>query len=273
MSTCVLGPMGARMRLSHFRLTAVLVCAFAGAAAAQPASFMLDVAAPSTQDVTLTVKPNTTLPFKIIRSGGPVTGNVALDLSTFTNDQGPSQRLTISVAGASGPDSDHLEVPFTGSVLPVVLHVPELAAGGKYSGRLILSVPQAQPVVWRFILTSTNELRPATLVLDQNAVTLTAIRPWCIWWTKLCLKADVPTVTVHARDKSGNWPLDGVMARLEPGLKAPGPGFDPKRHIDATFNAKPQPDIFAAIGNERDVAPHGQATISLAFTQFDTGES
>src|ERR1700674_3097007 len=237
------------MRSIRSPLVVGFTLALAGAAAAQPATFILDLAAPSTQEVALTVQSPTTLPVKIIRTGAAPAGNVTLDVTAFTNEQGLSKRFTIAVEGASGPAADHLEVPFAGTVLSVDIQVPELPTGGKYTGRLIVSSAQAQPTIWRFVLTAANELRPATLVLDQNAVTLTAVRPWCVWFIRWCpAKGDHPVVTVHARDKTGSWPLDGVFARLEPGLKAPGPGFDPSEHIVATFDGHGAPDLFVSAG-------------------------
>jgi hypothetical protein len=262
------------MRLIHLILAVVLACAFAEPAATQSVSFTLDLSATATQDVMLTVAAPTILPVKIIRSGGATSGDVTLDVSAFTNEQGLSKRFTISIEGVSGPESDHLQVPFADSVLPVNLHVPELPTGGKYTGRLILSVPPAQPVIWRFILTAANELRPATLVIDENAATLMAVRPWCLWPFDLCFgDGDMPVVMVHARDKTGNWPLDGVMARLQPGLKAPGPGFNFKQHISAKFDGDEVADIFAwPSTGTRHIDSHGQATISLTFKQLDAGE-
>jgi hypothetical protein len=45
-----------------------------------------------------------------------------------------------------------------------------------------------------------------------------------------------------------------VSARFEPGLVAPGAGFDPKQHIAATFDGQPVADIFAsAAAGARDI--------------------
>jgi hypothetical protein len=239
----------------------------APAATTEPAaSFTLDAAAAATLDVTLTVQTPATIPLKIIRSGGPVAGNVSLDVSYFANDQGSWKPVTISVDGAADSGKAHLDdVSFAKEVLAVDLHVPDLPAGGKYTGRLILTPPKQAPVVWRFFLTSANDLRPATLVLDQNAVTLAAVRlcPWC----------GEPALTIHARDKSGNWPLDGVTARLEPGLKFVGPGFGLEKQLSVKFDGADSPDFFSSpASGGRNVAAHGQATITIAFTGLDAGE-
>src|SRR5262249_55220566 len=119
---------------------------------------------------------------------------------------------------------------------------------------------------------SGSDLRPASLVLDQGAVTLSAIRNWCfLGW---CIDGDTPSVTVHARDKSGAWPLEGIVARLEPGLIAPGPGFDPKAQMKVGFDDdESEVDIFSAPAPGKRVVPaHGQATITLAFEDLPAGE-
>ena len=235
-------------------------------------SFTLDAAAaPNQQEVALTVQAPASLSFKIIRSGGPVTGNVAVNVTQFTNEQGVSKRVTISSPGATGDDLDQLSVPFSDTVLPITLKIPELPPGGKYTGRLMLSAGQAAPLIWRFVLTTASELRPATLVVDKSAETISVVRSWWVrWWF---FAGDAPTVTVHVRDKTGNWPLEGVAARLEPGLKAPGSGFDFKKHMTATFNANGVADIFAsAAQGQRQVPPRGQATIVLSFNDLEAGE-
>jgi hypothetical protein len=118
-----------------------------------------------------------------------------------------------------------------------------------------------------------SDVRPATLVLDQSAASLAAVRPWCLPRRIWCTTGEAPTVGVHVRDKTGAWPLNGVFARLERGLTSPGPGLDPKTHITAAFNGANVEDIFAspAIG-ERDVAAHGQASITLVFKDLPVGE-
>ena len=170
--------------------------------AAQPPSFTLDIAAAGSREVTLTVQPPATIPLKIIRSGGPVAGKVTLDATGFSNEQGTSAPATLTVEGVAGPGKNHVdEISFAGSALGVDLHVPELPRGGKSKGHLTLTVPGlTEPVTWNFNLTSAGESRTATLVLDQNAVTVAITRPWCIWrWCPLA--GDSPVVTVHVRDK------------------------------------------------------------------------
>lgn len=263
-------------------VAAALVLAPAPAAAQSLPSaptFTLDVAAPAAQDLAFTVQAPATVPVKIIRSAGGGKA-MTLDVTPFTSDQGFSAPVTIS-AGGSETAASHLEnVSFNGPLLTVELHIPALPAAGKYSGRMLMTTPdvssgQGQVTVWRFTFSSADA-RPATLVIDQTNVSLTAVRRWCAFiqnWNLCVPGGDAPVVTVHVRDKSGNWPLNGVMARLEPGLKSNGLGFDPKERIKTSFDGREIADLFSSPGpGDRQVAAQGQGTVTMAFQEMPAGE-
>ncbi|HEY1935067.1 MAG TPA: hypothetical protein VGG99_23935 [Acetobacteraceae bacterium] len=243
-----------------------------------PPAFSLDLTETPAQQVTLAVAAPGSVPIRIIRSGGPASG-VMLDLGDFRNDQGVTLAVTFTVGADTGTGVTHLDnVPFTQPLLPINLHVPAFPAGGTFGGTLILSTPTATPGVqqttsWRFNLSSAADVRPATLVLDQNTATLSAARPWCLWFVPAwCIGGQTPTVTVHAFDKSGSFPLNGVTARLDTGLVAPGAGFDPGKSISASYNGTPDTGLFTApSARARDIAPGGQATITLAFHDLPAG--
>jgi len=117
-------------------------------------------------------------------------------------------------------------------------------------------------------LTSAGELRPATLVLDQNVAPLSAER--LCPWPFVCA---APVAIANVRDKCGNWPLEGVSARLEPGLKFVDPGFPLKDHVQVKFDGNDVPDFFATPpAGQRNVAPRGQATIQFTFSDLTAGE-
>ena len=236
----------------------------------QTPTFTLDVVAAASQDVALTVRSPSRIPFKIIRGGNPAPGDATLDLSSFINDQGVVQPFTVSIGDTAGVD--HVEnLAFKAPVLPVNLNVPpNLPAGGKYTGRMIPTVPgQPQPMVWRFLLTPVEDLRPATLVLDRNAVTVTAIRPVFCWpfYSGGCVGDDPAIVTVHVRDKTGDWPLNAITARVESSAGSTSTEVDQTKIVSATFNGQQRGDIFAspAPGTPRDVAAHEQKAITLTF--------
>jgi hypothetical protein len=93
---------------------------------------------------------------------------------------------------------------------------------------------------------------------------------------RLCLWPFVcaaPVAIANVRDKSGNWPLDGVSARLEPGLKFVGPGFPLKDHVQVKFDGNDVPNFFVTPPTgQRNVAPRGQATIQFTFSDLTAGE-
>jgi hypothetical protein len=204
--------------------------------------------------VTLTVQNSTTIPIKILRSGAIREDAVVdLDLSVFTNDQGIVPPFTVSVPGQQ--PANHLEaVPFKQAVLAVDLHIPELPAAGKYTGRLLFtardtaSQTQSTPTVWRFILTSAEELRPANLIVSPaGALTLTAVRALLPSMGSLFgfNTAEEPSALLQLRDKTGVWPIDGVMLRVEQGLKSPGSDFDLRDHFRADFDSRKNVDLFS----------------------------
>ena len=265
-----------------------------GSAQAQTApTFTLDVAATAAQESSLTVAAPTTLSFKIIHGGGPVPAGLAVDVSTFTNAQGIAVPVSVSVGDNPDTGATHVEPGgFTQAILAVNLHVKAFPAPGRYTGQMIITTPgtpaipatatapavqatPAQSTVWRFNLTSSGDVRPATLVVDQNAVTLAGVRAFCIIrsWNLCPLgRDDEPMVTVHVRDKTGNWPLSGVIARSEAGLKTPGTGFDWSSQLIATYGATPV-DLFSSeAASSRTVDARGQGIIALRFKNLAPGE-
>ena len=251
-----------------------------------PPAFTLDIAASYVQEVQLTITAPATVPFKIVRSGGPVPEGFAVDVTSFTNPQGVAVPVSVSVGNGGDTGATHVEpAAFTQSLLSVNLFVKPFPAPGKYTGQVIVTTPgpDAKATIWRFVLSSAAEVRPATLVLDQNAVTITGARAFCLrpvhrsW----CLgdEDDPLVVSVHAREKTGNWPLTGVMARLESGLKTPGTGFDVSSQLAVRFNGQPVPDFFtstlgsaATATGVRTIPAGEQAAIALTFTPREVGE-
>jgi hypothetical protein len=257
-----------------------------------PPNFTLDIAASYVQEVQLTITAPATVPFKIIRTGGPVPDGLAVDVTNFTNPQGIAVPVSVSVGNNPDNGATHVEPgAFAQSLLSVNLFVKGFPAPGKYAGQVIITTPgdDAKATIWRFVLSSAAEVRPATLVLDQNAVTITGARAFCLrpvhrsW----CLGDDDDplVVSVHAREKTGNWPLTGVMARLESGLNTPGTGFDVSSQLAVKFNGQPVFDFFTSVPGAgsssqaaapttgaRTIAAGEQAAIALTFTPREVGE-
>ena len=202
----------------------LLAISTASGQAQTPPNFTLDIAASYVQEVQLTITAPATVAFKIIRTGGPVPEGLAVDVTNFTNPQGVAVPVSVSVGNNPDNGATHVEPgAFTQPLLSVNLFVKGFPAPGKYTGQVIVTTPgdDAKATIWRFILSSTAEVRPATLVLDQNAITITGARAFCLQpvHRSWCLgdQDDPLVVSVRAREKTGNWPLTGVTARLESG--------------------------------------------------------
>jgi hypothetical protein len=271
----------------------LLAMSTASGRAQTPPTFSLDVAASYAQEVQLTIAAPAVVPFKLIRSGGPVPEGFAVDVTNFTNLQGVSVPVSVSVGSDPDTGATHVEPgAFNQSLLSVNLHVKQFPAPGKYTGQVIVTTPgdDAKATIWRFVLSSAAEVRPATLVLDQNAVTITGARAFCLQpvHRSWCLGDDDDplVVTVHAREKTGNWPLTGVMARLESGLYTPGTGFDVSSQLAVKFNGQPVSDFFTSASpgagspaqstppaaGARMIAAGEQAAITLTFTPREVGQ-
>jgi hypothetical protein len=272
---------------------ALLVMSNANGQAQTPPSFSLDVAASYAQEVQLTIAAPAVVPFKLIRSGGPVPDGFAVDVTNFTNQQGVTVPVSVSVGSDPDTGATHVEPgAFNQSLLSVNLFVKQFPAPGKYTGQLIVTTPGAdtRSTVWRFVLSSTAEVRPATLILDQNAIAITGARAFCLrpLQRSWCLgdQDDPLVVTVHAREKTGNWPLTGVTGRLESGLKTPGTGFDVGSQLAVKFNGQPVSDFFASAtpwsgspsqpaapaAGGRMIPAGEQAAITLTFAPREVGE-
>jgi hypothetical protein len=253
-------------------------------------NFTLDIAASYVQEIQLTIAAPATVPFKIVRTGGPVPDGFAVDVTSFTNPQGVAVPVSVSVGNDPDSGATHVEPgAFAQPLLSVNLYVKQFPAPGKYAGQVIITTPDpdAKATIWRFVLSSAAEVRPATLVLDQNAVTITGARAFCLrpvhrsW----CLGDDDDplVVSVRAREKTGNWPLTGVMARLESGLTTPGTGFDVSSQLAVKFNGQPVSDFFTSASpgagslsqsaaGVRTIAAGEQAAIALTFTPREVGQ-
>jgi hypothetical protein len=232
--------------------------------------FTLDVIAKSGQDVTLTIPPNGQIPLTIIRtdSTSPQPASLTLALSPFVGEQGNS--ITVQLSFPNEPSRAkqpvQRDVAVTSGLLPILLAVPKLPAGGKYTGQLIVTAKgKAPPLVWRIIL-SPGVSHPAVLVLDREVVTLGSSP--CILW-----RCGAPEFSVNLREKTGQWPLEGISARLEQVTKAPPTGFDLGKNVKFEFNGKGVSDFTSSAGAELRVIPKGeQGTVRMTFRNLPAGE-
>ncbi len=248
-----------------FLLPLILAPWYAGA---EDAGFTLDVLAPTAKEIAFTVPASGSVPLRIMQKGVPSPGlKVDLALSEFVGEKGSSVPVELTVDGTDLPAArEQKGVPFPGVLLPIHLKVPPFPTPGKYSGTLVVVNPQkGSREAWLIGLTSAQESRPAMLVLDQGAATLTGVKG------VLFGRGEGPSLTVHVRDKSGFWALDGVIGRLEPGLVAPGGAFDMKRNLAATFNNQAADLGTSPPAGQRSVPPGQQATLGLHFVNLEVG--
>jgi len=208
-----------------------------------PPNFSLDVAASYAQEVQLTIAAPAVVPFKLIRSGGPVPEGFAVDVTNFTNLQGITVPVSVSVGGNPDTGATHVEPEaFNQSLLSVNLFVKQFPAPGKYTGQVIVTTPgpDARATVWRFVLSSAAEVRPATLVLDQNAITITGARAFCLqpMHRSWCLgdQDDPLVVTVHAREKDRKLATHRRDGAAGDGPQDAGTGFDVSSQLAVKFN-------------------------------------
>ena len=114
-------------------------------------------------------------------------------------------------------------------------------------------------------------------MLDRNAVAVTAISPLlCLSWIGVgCLGGQPAVVTVHVRDKAGDWPLNAVTARVEASSSSAGADFQRVKIVSTTFDGQDAGDIFASSrsGVVRNVVPRGQGAITLTLDKdLEAGE-
>lgn len=257
-------------------------------AAAEAPPFALDVVASASQEVALTVPPNGLAPLTIIRTS-PTGAPLAVDLvlSEFTGEQGNSISVDLSIPGEPKRQKQPQQkgVRVSGPLLPIRLAVPKLPTGGKYTGRLILISGAKDLLVWKVVLIGPGGFRPATLLLDRGAVTINVTQPLIRWhnthcfprlgsWRPLCWgPTEEPHFSVHLREKSGQWLLEGVTVRLEQATKAPAQGFDLNRNLAFWFNDVAIADFGASPAQgERVIPVNAQGTVRMALRNLSAGE-
>jgi hypothetical protein len=195
---------------------------------------------------------------------------IDLRLSTFDDEQGNSAAVNLLLPGEPKrqPQPEQLGITLSGQFLPVYLSVPKLPTLGKFVGRLFVAAKGRNPLVWKITLIRSSNFRPATLVLDRGAVTLAVTKPFLFHW-----RENQSEFMIHVREKNGQWPLEGITARLEQVSKAPGQGFDLKRNLSFTFNGRPVPDFgSSADATSRRIGEGEQATIGIILKHLSAGE-
>jgi hypothetical protein len=271
-------------------LNILLLSAGNGLAAETPA-FTLDIEAQG-KKIPLTVPPSKEVEFALVQtksSTAPATIN--LHLSAFTAEEGNTATVKIVLPGISEtPQTEQLEVKVDKPMLRVRLVDIDLPTAGKYGGSLFLTQPGADPKSWQFELSRAAHYQPGVLLLDQQVIAAAVTKPLCGWnsaatpfskwfcqgvcrWFCRWTSAANPEFTVRIRDKTGQWDLKGVTARLEQISKSPSRGFDLSKNVGFKFNGTDQ-DLTAAPPTpaDRQVAAGQQATVAVIFKELESGE-
>ncbi|HWM26334.1 MAG TPA: hypothetical protein VNP98_16075 [Chthoniobacterales bacterium] len=234
--------------------------------AAEGPTFALDVEAQG-KKITLTVPPSRQVEFSLIQSKAPTP--VDFHLLPFIGEEGNSVAIKLVIPGFSeNPQSEHAGVKIEKSVFRLRLVEVNLPTAGKYTGSLIVAPRGGESKSWPIELTRAANYQPAVLVLDRQSLTADVTQPFWGWSS-----GRNPEFTVRVRDKTGQWDLKGVTARLEQVAKAPGEGFDLGRNVDFKFNGQ-NADLTASPAKPmgRTVAAGRQATIGVVFQDLQAGE-
>jgi hypothetical protein len=237
--------------------------------AAETPAFALDIETPG-KKIPLTVPPSKEVEFALVQSKtSTAPATIDLHLSPFTGEEGNTATVKIVVPGISEtPQTEHVGIKVDKPVLRLRLVEIDLPTAGKYAGSLILTQTGEGPKTWQIELSRAAHYQPGLLLLDRQMIAADVTTPFRGW-----ASAANPEFTVRIRDKTGQWDLKGVTARLEQISKSPSRGFDLAKNIGFKFNGTDQ-DLTAAPATpaDRQVAAGQQATIAVIFKDLESGE-
>src|SRR6185295_19398737 len=113
--------------------------------------------------------------------------------------------------------------------------------------------------------------RGAKLALDRGEVSVDAVEPLFG-----LLLGEPARFSVAVRDQSGDWPLQGLHARLEE-AKGPGNAFDPPRDMHVLVNGKAVEDFWSLDARStkepsRNVPAAGQAVVAATLPDLPPGQ-
>jgi hypothetical protein len=221
---------------------------------------------------TLTASADGKAPLELTRAEGG-TESLSLELSPFTDDQGDQVELSIQLADAKGAAASRIEnVQIESPVVPLQLNVPDLPTPSTFKGQLFLLKQQALLKSYSFAVTRTKSVS-AVLALDRQTANLRHTRcapalfpevpiPWC----------NGPDFGVRVREKSGQWPLEGIFARLED-----NPGdVDLSRRLTFSIHGKDVADFWTSAPDPADpvrrIAAGQQLSVTGEFNGLKPGE-
>ncbi|MFI5399055.1 MAG: hypothetical protein ACHQ9S_26285 [Candidatus Binatia bacterium] len=238
------------------------------------AAVILDAAAVSEKEVSLTVPASNLVDLALVRAEEPGE-EVNLALSPFHDELGNS--VTVELVVPSQPElsksarQPKVKFPNEEELLPIQLSVPKPPTAGKYSGNLIFIRKGKAPVVWKITLTRGTH-QPATLVVDPSTVPpLTVTLPMFPGYSQ----RDEASVPVTLRDKTRQWGIEGLFVSLEQVTKAPPAGFDLERNATFELNGKAVKSFAVppvAPNDDRSIPEGGQALVRVGLHALEAGE-
>ena len=222
--------------------------------------------------VSLTVPTEGRVRLILVRSG-EAADKIDLSLSSFVDEQGNQVEVKIRIAEdterASSTRIDGVEI--NRGVLPLTLEVPDLPTPGNYSGYLFLSRDRNVLNSYRISLTRAKVVSPATLVLDQQVLTVPFTRPF------LPNRRIGPEFTVHLRENSRQLKIDGLFLRLVQ-ADASNEAFDPKQSLSFEVNGKEIKDFWSLSPVDKNepaqrvIEPGDQVSVKGTFRGLTPGE-
>jgi hypothetical protein len=88
----------------------------------------------------------------------------------------------------------------------------------------------------------------------------------------VCWSDDVPTLALQLRDKTGIWPIEGLMVRAEQGLKMPSSNANVPNLVAARFNNIETGVFDPPAAGQRNIPAREQVTVTLSFRNLRAGE-
>jgi hypothetical protein len=191
--------------------------------------------AESASFTTLVVPGDGIVPLHLSRSGDvpPKPETLGIALTTFVDARGRTVPVALLVGDEEAQKPIRPSEPRTVTVdkaqIPLRLHVGDIPSPRSLSGHLLLSRDGVRIKTYAITLIGRSAERGAKLKLDRGEITVDAVE------RLLGFIGEPARFSVTLRDESGDWPLEGLHARVEE-AKGPGGSFDPQEVITLGVN-------------------------------------
>ncbi|MFC1540211.1 hypothetical protein ACFL41_01825 [Gemmatimonadota bacterium] len=223
---------------------------------------------------------------KVINLIVPLTGNIPLivapadgtpdtidiSLSSFTDKAGGLIVVNLIIPKDTLRSGDTIQqgVSIGDATYPIILEVPLLPRPDEYTGYLYFSSEKNILDSYQISLKRASLTSAATLVLDQQSIELSYTKPFPFG-------GGGPSFTLHLREESNEWPLDGIYVRLVE-ANATNQKYDPKQSLSFEWNGRPISDFWNWPPNDstdaaiRSIPRGGQASLRGELNNVRAGE-